>query len=100
MLNIPREELHLVTAAGTMSDMAPAIPIAVSIGAAIGTSSSITAAGGLSALSTLGAGPAGIALGGLASSFIVGATVGNWIGETECVRNMLSGWMSAAFDDE
>jgi len=100
MLNIPRDELELITGTGTITDMAPAVPLAVSIGAAVGTSGAIEAAGGFGALASLGAPTVGVAFGGAASSFIAGWAIGSYIGEQAFVREKLSEWLWDVFGDD
>lgn len=92
MLVLSKEELVQVSGAGpiTVTDLAPILPIAVSIGAAAGSSGAIEAAGGLAAFSSLGAATGGIALSGITSAFIVGAAIGYGIGSTDFVRDRLS----------
>lgn len=97
MLMIPREELNQVAAAGVILDMAPAVPLALSIGSAVGTSGAITAGGGLGALGTMGAATVGIAFSGATSSFIAGFALGTAIGKQNCVRDTLSGLMDELF---
>jgi len=100
MLVIPREALDRVTGTGTLSDMAPAIPIAASIGVAAGSSAAIETAGGLAAFGSLGGAFGGIALGGAASSFIAGWAIGSYIGEQAFVREKLSEWLWDVFGDD
>ena len=91
MLTIPQDEWDLVS--GGKGPAGEAVVVGTAIGAGIGVSSSISAAGGLGALSTLGAAIGGAAIGGLVAAGYAGFQVGRLIGENEWVRGRLSDLM-------
>lgn len=91
MLTIPQSEWDLV--GGGKGPAGEAIVVGTAIGAGIGVSGSISAAGGWGALSSMGAAIGGAAIGGLVASAFAGVMVGRLIGENEWVRGRLSDLM-------
>lgn len=92
MLTIPRSECDLICGAGKGSG-GEGIAVAGAIGAGVGVSGSIATAGGLSALSSLGASICGAAFAGVFAAGYAGVVVGRAIGENEWVRGRLSDMM-------
>jgi hypothetical protein len=92
MLSLSRDEISLVSGAGPISviDLLPIIPLATSIGAAVGTSGAIEAAGGLGAYATLGGSTLGIGAAGVASAFIAGFGIGSLLGTNDEFKDGLS----------